>query len=527
MREQQNTETCVLPHGWVNTTLRELCWKITDGTHRTPTYVDRGIRFISIKNIRPFKPVDWHTYEKHISIKEHQELTKRCRPEMDDILFPRIGTLGFAKRIDFSEEVSIFVGLGLLKPVKPHIDPKYLECYMNTPYIGVLSRKRATGTGRKTLALEETSRFPVRLAPLAEQHRIVDKIDEMFSELDKGVESLRTAREQLKAYRQAVLKQAFEGKLTDKWREEHASEFETASTLLKRIKAEREQRYERQLGEWKKAVKAWESGGQKGKRPSKPSTPAETPPLTQAELAELPKLPKGWAWIRLGSTYSMPPQNGLYKASSHYGSGTQIVRIDDFYDGRLVRTDGLKRVRLSSIEVQKYRVWRNNVLVNRVNSIEYLGKCCLIPELGEPAVFESNIMRLDFSTDWVAPDFVSRYLSSRMGNKQLTLNAKHAVNQASINQTDVSMTCSPFCGISEQARIVQEIESRFSVLDQLEQTIEESLQKADALRQSILKKAFEGKLVPQDPNDEPASVLLERIKAEKARQRGNTGKTKK
>jgi len=102
--------------GWAQVRLAEVCHVITDGTHKTPDYRDSGIRFISIKNIRPFQPVDWDSYVRFISKEEHLQLIKRCKPEMDDILFPRIGTLGFAKRIDFEEEVSIFVGLGLLKP---------------------------------------------------------------------------------------------------------------------------------------------------------------------------------------------------------------------------------------------------------------------------------------------------------------------------------------------------------------------------------------------------------------------------
>src|SRR5207253_7216203 len=103
------------PGSWRAMKLQDVCTKITDGTHKTPNYQPHGIRFISIKNIRPFQPINWESYQKYISADEHRTLTKRCKPEFDDILFPRIGTLGFAKRIDFAEEISIFVGLGLLR----------------------------------------------------------------------------------------------------------------------------------------------------------------------------------------------------------------------------------------------------------------------------------------------------------------------------------------------------------------------------------------------------------------------------
>src|SRR2546430_725137 len=114
-------------NGWTMVALGDLCTKITDGTHRTPQYVRDGVRFISIMNIRPFRPINWDSYTKFISQAENEELRRRCDPEFDDIVFPRIGTLGFAKRIDFHEEVSLFVGLGLLKPIRSAVLSKYLE----------------------------------------------------------------------------------------------------------------------------------------------------------------------------------------------------------------------------------------------------------------------------------------------------------------------------------------------------------------------------------------------------------------
>ena len=116
----------------------------------------------------------------------------------------------------------------------------------------------------------------------------------------------------------------------------------------------------------------------------------------------------------------------------------------------------------------------------------------------------------------VVPFFVSYYLRSQEGRSHLTSNAKWAVNQASINQKDVCMTPIPLPPLAEQRRIVAEVERRLSVIQQAEATVEASLARAERLRQSILKQAFSGKLVPQDPDDEPASALLERIRAERA-----------
>ena len=129
----------------------------------------------------------------------------------------------------------------------------------------------AHATNMPSLPLARAKSIQIPLAPEAEQHRIVSKIEELFSELDKGVESLEKAREQLKVYRQAVLKHAFEGKLTAQWREENKDKLETPEQLLVRIKHEREARYEQQLNDWKDAFKEWKNAGGQGKKTKKSS----------------------------------------------------------------------------------------------------------------------------------------------------------------------------------------------------------------------------------------------------------------
>lgn len=141
----------------------------------------------------------------------------------------------------------------------------------------------------------------ILVPPTNEQYRIVAKIEEFFSELDKGNEYLKTAQEQLKVYRQSVLKHAFEGRLTEEWREAHADQLETADQLLERIHQERENLYQQQISEWEEAVKAWEENGKELKKPNKPKQPRNLSPLTEEELRELSNLPEGWIWLKLGN----------------------------------------------------------------------------------------------------------------------------------------------------------------------------------------------------------------------------------
>ena len=176
----------------------------------------------------------------------------------------------------------------------------YISSFLQTStyrdYVSALS----AGVNINNLRRAHIEGMLLPVPPLNEQRRIVTKIEELFSELDKGVESLKTAHAQLNVYRQAVLKHAFEGKLTAQWREENKDKLETPEQLLARIKQEREARYEQQLQEWKAAVKTWEEGEKLSKKPSKPKKVNELPPLTESELVELPRLPDGWGWVRLG-----------------------------------------------------------------------------------------------------------------------------------------------------------------------------------------------------------------------------------
>ena len=268
-----------------------------------------------------------------------------------------------------------------------------------------------SGITKKQLA-DVSLYFP----PLPEQERIVARIEELFSQLDAGVETLKKTKAQLAVYRQAVLKEAFDSI--------EASFYH---------------------------------------------------PLRAAILGS--------------------PQNGLYKPKSDYcDNGTPILRIDGFYDGFILNDYSFKRVSLSAEEIERYRLELGDLVVNRVNSMPYLGKCALVRSLIEPTVFESNMMRIKLDTDKVEGDWITYYLSSHGGRKELTKNAKQAVNQASINQTDVGNALVPIPSINEQKRLVTVIESRLSVCDSIEQTVDAALQQAEAMRQSILKDSFEGRL---------------------------------
>ncbi len=500
-----------VPTGWEVVSLDDVSFVVTDGTHKTPEYKDKGIRFISIKNIRPYLPINWNSYEKYISHQEHNTLIKRCHPKRDDILFPRVGTLGFAKRIDFDEEVSIFVGLGLIQPVKNYILPKFLEYYMNTPYVNRLSTKRAKGTGRKTLPLEESRRFPVPVAPLVEQRRIVSKIDELFSELNKGVEYLKTAREQLKVYRQAVLKHAFEGKLTEQWREENKHKLEPPEQLLALIKKERNKRHQQQLEEWNIAVKVWELKGKRDKKPNKPKFPTTHSDFKQDEFTRLPELPIGYTYTHLSNL------GDLSRGKSKHRPRKDPVLFNGNYP--FIQTG---EVKASNRIIRKYSKTYNDVGLAQ-SKLWPKGTLCItiaanIAEtafLGFDACFPDSIVGFTANSELVIPEYVELFFKASRASIEAYA---PATAQKNINLATLERLIIPYCSIEEQNIIVNQLEDIFMAIDKTQNEIECSLQITELNRQSILKRAFSGQLVEQDPNEEPASILLERIEAEKTEQ---------
>ncbi len=366
------------------------------------------------------------------------------------------------------------------------------------------------------------SKFP--LAPVAEQNRIVAKIEELFSELDKGIESLKTAREQLKVYRQAVLKHAFEGKLTAQWREENKDKLETADQLLARIKKERETRYQQQLGEWKAAVKAWEVDGKPGRKPSKPKKPIVTGnPGIPEELES--HCTNQWPWLRLDDISAV--SGGLTKNQKRNSLQKKMkyLRVANVYADKLI-LDDITEIGVTEEEFDKLKLVAGDLLVVEGNgSIDQIGRLAVwtgeIDQIGH----QNHLIRVRL-IDGMLSRFFLLFLLSQLGRKFIIKQASSTSGLHTLSISKVSGLPVPVPSHYEQEAILSEVDELLSQLEMMEGGIVAEENRSEALRQSILKKAFSGQLVPQDPSDEPASVLLERIKTEKAKQT-KPGKKKK
>ena len=384
----------------------------------------------------------------------------------------------------------------------------------------LLSSLRLTQLDRSTaipgLNRDDAYDLVVDLPPLAEQRRIAEKVDELLSELDKGVESLKTARAQLKTYRQVVLKHAFESKLTAKWREENKDKLETPEQVLTRIRREREARYAQQLDEWKAAVKTWEGNGKPGKRPLRPPKLKDLIQISRAETRTLPSLASEWLYVRLGLVID-EPKYGTSKKCEYNRTGTGVLRIPNVVHG-LVDASDLKSAHFEGDEKRKYSLRKGDVLVIRSNgSISIVGKCALVSKAEEQYLFAGYLIRLRPNPAVLLPDYLAPLLSSHLLRTQIERTAKSTSGVNNINSGEIQSLLAPLSGLREQAALVDQLSAYLSAADVMETEINKELLRAESLRESILKRAFSGQLVPQDPNDEPASALLDRIRAGRQR----------
>ncbi|REJ43268.1 MAG: restriction endonuclease subunit S [Microcystis flos-aquae TF09] len=389
------------------------------------------------------------------------------------------------------------LGSTLMKINFPTVNNNFAFYFLKSKYLEINSRAKGTGTPHVDPNLLWNYILP--LPPLPEQHRIVEKIEELFSELDNGVASLKKALEQLKTYRQAVLKWAFEGKLTEKWRNTHQDSLEDADTLLEQIKAERKRHYQQQLEDWKQALKEWENNGKETKKPTKPQQPKDLPPLTKEELSNLPSLPNGWMWVKVDYLLSLDkkgmttgPFGTLLKKSEHQISGIPVLGIENIGNGVFLPKNKIFITEKKARELSSFEVSGGDIIISRSGTV---GEICLVPDYFGYSLISTNLIRISLNKTIISPKFfVFLFLGGGSVREQVKELCKGSTRDF-LNQTILQSIIFPFPSLQEQTQIVQEIESRLSVCDQLEATLTENLDKAEALRQSILKRAFEGKLV--------------------------------
>lgn len=437
-----------IPNSWAPVQLGDLCIE-KEGLRRGP--------FGSAIKKEFFVPDGYKVYEQSNAIyddtnkgkyfideKKYQELINfKVLP--GDLIVSCSGTLGRIAEIPNNAKPGVInQALLRIRLINEIISKKYFLYFFRSSQFQRKIFDQSQGTAMSNLiGIKDFKEIELSIPPLSEQHRIVAKIEELFSSLDKGIESLKLAQQQLKVYRQAVLKWAFEGKFTN------------------------------------------------------------NNDIKEGEL------PEGWKWLKLEDVSEIKRGKSKHRprnAPSLYGGKYPFIQTGDIRNanGGTITTYSQT---YSEFGLAQSRLWEKGTLC--ITIAANIGETAF---LGFDGCFPDSIVGLISNEKLIIPKFTNYFLISI---KKSLENSAPATAQKNINVEILEKIIIPLPSIVEQQAIVQEIEFRLSVCDKIEETIEQSLLQAESLRQSILKKAFEGKLVPQDPNDEPASVLLERIKAER------------
>lgn len=408
---------------------------------------------------------------------------------------------------------------GKMYRFRPHpdlLDPQFLSRFIGLHRTQVRIDEMKTGINDSGLNLTHSrfGKLQVVLPPLNEQRRIVERIEARFAEIDKGIESLQAARTALGLYRQSLLKSAFEGRLTADWRAANPDKLETPDALLARIKGEREAGYKVALTEWKTACAAWEEDGRRGPKPKKPEKLEPPTPLATHEMASIPELPDEWVYCRLSDVAAIGSGMSVSKSRKHEDPmEVSYLRVANVQRGYLdlsdIRSMPVERSQLASLKLQEL-----DVLFNEGGDRDKLGRGWVWDGQIETCITQNHVFRArPYKQERTWSRFISEWGNS-YGRDYFEKGGKQTTNLASINKTVLKALPVPLCAPAEQNEIVRILDERLSAADALGEEIEVGLKRADALRQSILTEAFAGRLVPQDPADEPAAVLLERIRVE-------------
>ncbi len=387
-------------------------------------------------------------------------------------------------------------------PNSEFISSEFLKYLLNSSDFVAFANGLNAGD-RPRVDFEQISSFKFLLPSSFAQTRIVAKLEELLSDLNAGVAELKAAQKKLVQYRQSLIKAAVEGALTADWRT-HNTPPETGAQLLQRILTERRARWEaKQLAKFK----------EQGKTPPKDWQTKYREPLVP-DTSELPDLPSGWCWattqlvgeVLLGRQRA--PQYLTGRWPRHY------LRVANIKDDR-IDFSNVESMDFDEIHFDKYRLLAGDILVSEGQSPELVGQSAIFRRHHQPLCFQKTLHRFRSLPGVVLPEFAQLVFRTHVYTGVFRAVASITTNIAHLTLEKFEVVRFPLPPLAEQIEIVAAADLRLSAVKAMEMSLTTCFQQSTAQRKNILRAAFSGQLVPQDPNDEPASVLLERIRAER------------
>lgn len=497
-----------IPTSWESVRIGDLCSLDNGRGFKSSEWSRKGKPIIRIQNLNN-PDATFNYFEGEIPEKFHVK--------KGDLLFAWSGTPGTSFGAHEWKRGDAFLNQHIFNVRFPRhlIDKVYFRVAFNQQLHQLIEGAHG-GVGLRHVTKRKLNDTKIPLPPLNEQKRIVAKFEELFSELDAGVASLNQARTHLSIYRQSILKQAFEGKLTAKWRRDHPEKIESPKKLINLIRLERETRYQFTLQAWQTAIKDWDARGKDGKKPPKPRKLNEIEPLSPDVIKNLPGIPAEWTWQPmkgLSIEISDGPFGSNLKTSDYVNSGVRVIRLENIGVGKFIKE------KKSFITREKYETLKKHTLLpgNLVfaSFVTEKVRSAIVPPDFEVSVNKADCFRISLYGDSIDRRFLNFCFGARYFFKHLE-SLIHGVGRPRVNTTQLGDAPFPLCSLPEQREIVRLLEEQFTTIGQNDREIETSLRRAKALRQSILTRAFSGRLVPQDPADEPAESLFKRIQKQLA-----------
>ncbi|MGR3980481.1 restriction endonuclease subunit S [Pseudoalteromonas sp. 1181_04] len=344
-----------------------------------------------------------------------------------------------------------------------------------------------------------------RIPPYGEQVEIFNKIEELFSHIDAGVEGLKQAKAKLQQYRQSVLKDAVTGKLTEKWREQNADKLQPADELLERILQERRANWEAEQ------LKAFE---EKGKVPKDDKWKDKYKDPLPPETEDVPDIPIEWGYLRLEAISNI--QGGITVDAKRKPDETTLLpylRVANVQRGYLDLSK-MKDIRVPNDKVDSLLLQDGDILFNEGGDRDKLGRGWVWRNEIDKCIYQNHVFRARLYSNELVPEFVSIF-GNTIGKEYFIKQGKQTTNLASINKTKLSAFPVPYCSLNEMTKIIEFVTDKVGKTDRTIIEVDKKILHASQLKSSILAKAFSGELIENIETDETAEQLLEKIQTEK------------
>jgi len=489
-----------VPVGWMLTTLEFVAKWSSGGTpsRSNPNFYDGSIPWIKTGELGSNYIFD---SEEKISATAVASSSAKIFPKGAVVLAMYGATIGKASILGIDAATNQACAVG----IPDAVDSLFLYYYL-------LSQTKAfidvgKGGAQPNISQGIVKNWPILVPPKNEQTRIITKLEELLTDLDAGVNELKTAQKKLTQYRQSLLKAAVEGALTAEWRANNTPS-ESGGQLLERILKERRVRWEqKQLEKFK----------EQGKTPPKDWQSKYIEPV-KPDTTGLMELPKGWVWASLDMLGEIA--SGVAKGSKRDLNipvrEVPYLRVANVQRGYLNLSE-IKTILANERDIKELTLEDGDILFNEGGDRDKLGRGWVWRDKIANCIHQNHVFRMRPYLAQTLPELISHHGNS-FGKTWFQFAGKQTTNLASINMGVLRAFPVPVAPPQEQIEIHSLLLQHLDALNEQEKSVEHSLKQSAAQRKNILKAAFSGQLVPQDPNDEPASVLLERIKAERVAQ---------